>query len=173
MWVLLIVECGRTIKITVVHLHGDALLAGLGRSSDESSGRSLLLPIESGSLHRGLAGVTKLLLPARVDLIGVFLESQEGALELLVCLGILDHAIRQRDLTIGATLPLLPGILALGTRDGTLLWSILVAERATTGREDHIGMAQILEEGWQAQRVHASRDDRSRLLHALPLLVPC
>merc|ERR1711977_328433 len=32
-------------------------------------------------------------------------------------------------------------------------------------------MAQVLEECWQSQGVHASRDDGSCLRHALPLLV--
>ena len=32
-------------------------------------------------------------------------------------------------------------------------------------------MAQALEERWQTQRIHAARDDRLRLRHALSLIV--
>merc|ERR1711985_162638 len=107
MRVLFIVKGWRTIKKAVVHLHGHSLLTGLCRCSDERGGRGLLLPIEGGSLDRRLASVTELLLPSWVDLIGILLESQEGTLKLLVCLGVLDHSIRQRYLPVGTRLPLL------------------------------------------------------------------
>merc|ERR1712216_976301 len=171
MRVLFIVKGWRTIKHAVVHLHGHSLLTGLCRCSDERGSRGLLLPIEGGSLHGRLASVAKLLLPSWVDLIGILLKSEERTLKFLMRLGVLDHTIREGDLPIRTALPLLPSILALGARDRTLLWSILVAERAATGSEDHIAVAQVLEECWQSQGVHASRDDGSCLRHALPFLV--
>ena len=131
----------------------------------------LLGPIEAGRLHGGLARVAELLLPARVDLVGVLLESKESTLDLLVGLGELDDAIAQADVAILSGLPGLPSLLALAAGDGTRLGSILVAERATTGSQDHVGVAQVLEEGWQAQGIHATGDDGGGLLHALPLLV--
>ena len=45
-----------------------------------------------------------------------------------------------------------------------------MAEGATASGQDHVGMAQVLEECWQAQGVHTTRDDGGGLLHALPLL---
>merc|ERR1711977_374542 len=53
---------------------------------------SLFHPIEGRGLDGRLAGVAQLLLPARVDLVGVLLEGQESALELLVGLRVLDNA---------------------------------------------------------------------------------
>merc|ERR1712151_962226 len=118
-----------------------------------------------------LASVSKLLLPARVDLIRVLLERQERALDFFMSLRILDDTIRQADVTIGASLPQLPRLLALAARCSALLGAILVPERAAASSQDDIGVAQVLEEGWQPQGVHAARDDRRSLLHALPLLV--
>ena len=60
----------------------------------------LLGPVEAGRLHGGLAGVAELLLPARVDLVGVLLEGEEGTLDLLVGLGELDDAIAQADVAV-------------------------------------------------------------------------
>merc|ERR1711976_96250 len=61
--------------------------------------------------------------------------------------------------------------LTLATRHCALLRAILVAESATTGCEDDIGVAQILEECWQTEGVHATGDDWCRLDHSLPLLM--
>ena len=83
----------------------------------------------------------------------------------------LDDAIAQADVAVLSGLPGLPGLLALSAGDGTRLGSVLVAEGATAGSEDHVGVAQVLEEGRQAESIHATRDDGSGLLHALPLLV--
>merc|ERR1712060_117988 len=90
----------------------------------------LLLPVEAGGLHGRLAGVAQLLLPAREDLV--------SALQVLVRLGVLDHAIDQAHVTIGAGLPQLPRLLALTARDGTLLRPVLVAEGAAAGSQDHV-----------------------------------
>ena len=111
------------------------------------------------------------LLPARVDLVRIFLEGQEGTLDLLMGLGELDDAIAQADVAVLARPPCLPGLLTLTAGDGTRLGTVLVPEGATTGSQDHVGVTQVLEESRQAQRVHATRDDRGGLLHALPLLV--
>eukprot|EP00438_Fugacium_kawagutii_P012061 Skav228750 [mRNA] locus=scaffold1034:4673:6050:+ [translate_table: standard] len=127
-------------------------------------------PVKGCSLHRGLTSVAQLLLPARVDLVSILLEGQESTLDLLMGLGILNHTITQADVAELAGLPLLPGLLTLTARDGTNLGSILVTERATTSGQDHVGVSQVLEEGWQAQGVHTTRDDGGGLLHALPLL---
>ena len=86
-------------------------------------------------------------------------------------LGELDDAIAQADVAVLSGPPGLPGLLTLAAGDGTRLGSILVAEGATTGGQDHVGVAQVLEEGRQAQGVHAAGDDGGGLLHALPLLV--
>ena len=83
----------------------------------------------------------------------------------------LNHAVTQADVAVLASLPGLPSLLTLAAGDGTRLGSILVAEGAATGSEDHVGVAQVLEEGRQAERVHAAGNDGSGLLHALPLLV--
>merc|ERR1712054_248800 len=108
MWILLIVE-----RRGLVH--------GVG---GKGCCCCLLLPVEAGSLDRGLTGVAELLLPSWVDLISILLEREEGALELLVGLGILDDTIGQRHLTVGAGLPLLPSILTLAARDRALLRTI-------------------------------------------------
>merc|ERR1719271_819513 len=107
----------------------------------------LLLPVERRGLHRGLARVAELLLPPGVDLVRVLLEGQEGALHLLVGLRELDDAIRERDVAVGARLPQLPRLLALPARSCPLLRTVLVSESATAGRQDHVGVAQVLEEG--------------------------
>ena len=86
-------------------------------------------------------------------------------------LGELDDAIAQADVAVLSGPPGLPGLLTLSAGDGTWLGSILVAEGATTGGQDHVGVAQVFEEGRQAERVHATGDDGGGLLHALPLLV--
>ena len=83
----------------------------------------------------------------------------------------LNHAVAEADVAILSGLPGLPGLLALSAGDGTRLGSVLVAEGATSCGQDHVGVAQVLEEGWQTQGVHATRDDGRGLLHALPLLV--
>merc|ERR1712137_898171 len=85
-------------------------------------------------------------------------------------LRILDHAIRQADITVGARLPQLPSLLTLSTRDGSLLRPILVPERTSAGSKDDIGVPEVLEESREAKCVHATRNDWGRLLHALPLL---
>merc|ERR1712061_714362 len=116
----------------------------------------LLLPIEARRLDRRLASISKLLLPARVDLIGVLLECEERALDFFMSLRILDDTVRQADVTIGARLPQLPRLLALAARCGALLGAILVPERTATSCQDNIRVAQVLEEGWQPQGVHAA-----------------
>merc|ERR1712060_517646 len=58
--------------------------------TDTAGSASTLLPIEGRRLDGRLASVPQLLLPTRVDLVGVLLEGQERALELLMRLGILD-----------------------------------------------------------------------------------
>jgi len=45
-----------------------------------------------------------------------------------------------------------------------------VSEGTSAGSEDHVGVAQVLKEGWQAQSIHAARNNRGGLLHAFPLL---
>ena len=78
-----------------------ALLLGRGKAgADEGRGRRLLCPVEAGRLHGGLTGVTELLLPARVDLVSILLEGEEGTLDLLVGLGELDDAIAQADVAV-------------------------------------------------------------------------
>eukprot|EP00408_Alexandrium_pacificum_P025142 CAMPEP_0171205034 /NCGR_PEP_ID=MMETSP0790-20130122/26344_1 /TAXON_ID=2925 /ORGANISM="Alexandrium catenella, Strain OF101" /LENGTH=118 /DNA_ID=CAMNT_0011670545 /DNA_START=24 /DNA_END=378 /DNA_ORIENTATION=+ len=66
----LLIKCGGKIALVAVKTKQ----AGIMPSS----------AVKRGGLHGGLAGVPKLLLPAGVDLVGVLLEGQEGALELLV-----------------------------------------------------------------------------------------
>merc|ERR1719334_2632596 len=88
----------------------------------ECCSRCLLGPVESGCLHRRLAGVAKLLLPAWVDLVSILLESEVGALDLLMGLGVLDDAIRQGHVSKHAGLPLLPGLLTLTARHCAWLW---------------------------------------------------
>ena len=44
-----------------------------------------------------------------------------------------------------------------------------MTEGSTTGRQDHIRVSQVLEECWQTQGVHATRDDWGGLWHALPV----
>merc|ERR1712050_212960 len=112
-----------------------------------------------------------LLLPAGVNLIRILLESQESALDLLMCLRILNDAVRKADVTVGARLPQLPRLLSLAAGRSALLRPILVPEGTATGRQDHVGVAQVLEECRQAQSVHPTGDDGGGLLHALPLLV--
>merc|ERR1711920_310484 len=129
----------------------------------------LLLPIEAGRLDGGLPGVAELLLPAGVDLVSVLLEGQECALDFLVRLRVLDDSVREAHVAVGACLPQLPRLFALAARDRALLRAVLVPEGAAAGRQDHVGVAQILEERRQAERVHATRDDRGGLFHALPL----
>merc|ERR1719323_650250 len=75
-----------------------------------------------------------------VNLIRVLLESQEGALELLMGLCILDDAIRQAHITVHTSLPEHPRLLTLAAGNSALLRSIFVAERSTTGRQDDVGM---------------------------------
>merc|ERR1719387_1159529 len=139
--------------------------------TDVSRRRRFLLPVEGRRLHRGLTSVPELLLPPRVDLVGVLLEGQERALHFLVGLRKFDDAVRKRHIAIGAPLPLIPGHLSLCARDGALLRSILVTKRTAASRRDHVRMAKIHEKCRKPQRVHATRDDGGRLLHALPLLV--
>merc|ERR1712137_445401 len=86
-------------------------------------------------------------------------------------LRILDNSIRQADIAVHARLPQLPCLLTLTAGSRTLLWPILVAEGAATCSQNHIRVTQVLEEGRQAKGVHATRDDRRGLLHALPSLV--
>mmetsp|Transcript_62305 Transcript_62305/g.163596 ORF Transcript_62305/g.163596 Transcript_62305/m.163596 type:complete len:616 (+) Transcript_62305:129-1976(+) len=164
------VDGGLRRNVVVHAARNGALLLGRTRAH-EGGRRSLLLPVEAGRLHGGLARVAELLLPARVDLVRILLEGQEGALDILVRLGKLDHAIRQAHVAVGARLPELPGLLTLAAGRGALLRAVLVAEGATAGREDHVRVAQVLEEGREAERVHAARDDGRGLRHALPLLV--
>ena len=96
------------------------LLLGRGNAgTHEGSSRSTLGPVEGCSLHGGLTGVAKLLLPSRVNLVSILLEGQESTLDLLVGLGILNHTIAQANVAELAGLPLLPGLLTLTARDGT------------------------------------------------------
>merc|ERR1711933_232657 len=134
------------------------------------SAQLLLLPVEAGGLNGGLARVSELLLPARVDLVSVLLEGQESTLDLLVRLRVLDDSVREAHVAVGACLPQLPRLFALAARDRALLRPVLVPEGAAAGRQDHVRVAQVLEERRQAERVHATRDDRGGLFHALPLL---
>ena len=150
---------------------GNLWSALCGVAAHEGRGRRLLGPVKAGCLHRGLASVAELLLPSRVDLVGVLLEGQEGTLDLLVGLCELDDAVAQADVAVLACLPSLPSLFTLTARNGTRLGAILVSKGAATSGQDHIGMAQVLEEGRQAERIHAAGDNGSRLLHALPLLV--
>mmetsp|Transcript_39372 Transcript_39372/g.85997 ORF Transcript_39372/g.85997 Transcript_39372/m.85997 type:complete len:218 (+) Transcript_39372:3-656(+) len=142
-----------------------------GIGADKCRSGRFLLPIEGCSLDRGLSRVPELFLPAGIDLIRVLLEGQEGALDLLMRLCVLNHAIGKGDIPIDSSLPHDPCCLALAARRGSLLRAVLVAEGSSASRQNHIGMTQILEEGRKTQCVHASRDDWSGLWHALPLLV--
>jgi len=63
--------------------------------ADRGSCRGLLGPVESCGLHGGLIYAAMLCLPARVDLIGILLEGQEGVLDFFKHLGILDDSIDQ------------------------------------------------------------------------------
>ena len=90
-----------------------------------SSSSRTLGPVKGCRLHGGLTSVAQLLLPARVDLVGILLEGQECALDLLMGLGILDHSIAQADVAELASLPLLPGLLTLTAGDGTNLGTVL------------------------------------------------
>mmetsp|Transcript_78150 Transcript_78150/g.171343 ORF Transcript_78150/g.171343 Transcript_78150/m.171343 type:complete len:728 (+) Transcript_78150:314-2497(+) len=141
------------------------------RLADESSGRWLLLPAEARGLQVGLASVSELLLPARVDLIGIVLEGQESTLQFLVSLRILDHTLAERHVSVLAVLPILPGLLRLAAGDGTRLRTVLVAEGTSTSSQDDVGVPQVVEESWEPQSVHAARNDGSGLLHAFPLLM--
>merc|ERR1719284_1469409 len=86
-------------------------------------------------------------------------------------LRVLDDAVREAQVTIDSRLPQLPRLLALAAGRSALLWPILVPEGTATGSQDHVGVAQVLEECRQAQSVHPTGDDGGGLLHALPLLV--
>jgi hypothetical protein len=72
-----------------------------------------------------------------------------------------------------ATSPNLPAFhcIQATARDGALLRSILVTEGTTRSGPNDVRLAQVLEESWQAQSLHAARDDWCRLRHALPFLV--
>jgi hypothetical protein len=70
-----------------------------------------------------------------------------------------------------ASLPNHPSIFSLTARDGALFRSVLVTEGTTASGQYGVRLAQVLEENWQAQSLHAARDDWCRLRHALPLLV--
>ena len=107
------------------------LLGWCHTCANEGGSRGTLGPIERCRLHGGLTSVAQLLLPARVDLISILLEGQEGTLDLLMGLGILDHSITQADVAKLTSLPLLPGLLTLTARDGTNLGAVLVAKRST------------------------------------------
>mmetsp|Transcript_39195 Transcript_39195/g.99544 ORF Transcript_39195/g.99544 Transcript_39195/m.99544 type:complete len:477 (+) Transcript_39195:555-1985(+) len=86
-------------------------------------------------------------------------------------LGVFDHTVGQRDVAISAGLPHLPRLLTLTARRRTLLRSVLVTESTATSGQNDVGMTEVLEESRQTQSIHATRDDRSCLLHALPILV--
>ena len=105
------------------------------------------------------------------NLVCILLEGQEGTLDLVVGLGELDQGIAQADVTVLPSLPGLPSLLTLTAGDGTRLGAVLVAEGATASSQDHVGVAQVLEEGRQMKSVHPARDDGSCLLYALPLLL--
>ena len=98
--------------------------------------------------------------PARVDLVGVLGEGNEGAGEFRMFLGPFDR--------IGLGLPALVGLAQAG---GTGSGAVDVAVGAAAGGVDDVAVAEILEEAGQTQGVHAARDDRRRRLHAVPLLV--
>jgi hypothetical protein len=70
-----------------------------------------------------------------------------------------------------ASLPNYPSIFSLTARDGALFRSVLVTEGTTASGQYGARLAQVLEETWQAQSLHAARDDWCRLRHALPFLV--
>ena len=110
---------------------------------------SLLGPVEAGRPHGGLTGVTELLLPARVDLVGILLEGEEGTLDLLVGLGEPDDTIAQADVAVLSAPPGLPGLLTRWARDGTRLGSIPCGRR----RSGSHWSAKFLEEGRRAQGV--------------------
>merc|ERR1719414_2207198 len=145
--------------------------SSLGRSGESSvQAARLLLPVERCCLDGRLPSVSQLLLPAWVDLVRGLLEGEECSLEFLVGLGILDHTIRQAHVSVHASLPKHPCLLTLAAGSGTLLGPVLVTESATTRSQDDVGMAEVLEECWQAESVHAARNDWGGLNHALPLL---
>merc|ERR1711941_54841 len=148
-----------------------ALLSLDQRSRHAASGSSLLLPVKRSSLDGRFPSVPQLFLPPRVDLVCIFLESQECTLQLFVGLGILNDAIGQADIAIHASFPEHPRLLSLAAGDRTLLGPILVAESTTTSCQDDIGVGEVFEEGGKAESVHATRDDGCSLDHALPLLV--
>merc|ERR1719220_1227534 len=133
-----------------------------------ASGSSLLLPVEGSSLHGRLPRVAELFLPSGVDLVGVLLECQEGSLQLFMRLGVLNDTIRQAAIAIHASLPKHPRLFALAAGHGPLFWAVFVAECTTTSSQDNVRVAEILEEGREAESVHATRDDGCRLHHAFP-----
>merc|ERR1719412_2043377 len=133
--------------------------------------RCLLLPIKCRRLHRGFTGVTQLLLPSWIDLVRIFLESEEGSLDFFMCLGILHHTIRQWNISVGTCLPQLPSLFTLPTGHSALFRTIFVAEGSSSRRQYDIGMSQVLKECREPQRIHAARDNGCSLDHALPLLL--
>mmetsp|Transcript_52714 Transcript_52714/g.146870 ORF Transcript_52714/g.146870 Transcript_52714/m.146870 type:complete len:456 (-) Transcript_52714:597-1964(-) len=164
-------KIGVTARLVERPSRDDALLAARRPGRPDERRRRLLLPIERRRLHRRLARVTELFLPSRVDLVGVLLEGQERPLDFFVRLRVLDDAVGEADVAVGTSLPQLPRLLALAARRGTLLRPVLVAERPPACGQDHVGVAQVLEERGQPEGVHAAGNDRRGLLHALPLLV--
>merc|ERR1719412_2178663 len=133
--------------------------------------RCLLLPIKCRRLHRGFTGVTQLLLPSWIDLVRIFLESEEGPLDFFMGLSILHHTVRQWNISIGASLPQLPSLFTLPARHSALFRTILVAEGSSSSRQYDIGMSQVLKERREPQCIHAARDNGRGLDHALPLLL--
>jgi hypothetical protein len=74
---------------------------GLHAAADESCSSCLFfLLIICSRLDRGLASVAQLPLPARIDLIGVFLKDEERALELFMGLCVLHNAVGEAHVTI-------------------------------------------------------------------------
>merc|ERR1719412_505342 len=133
--------------------------------------RCLLLPIKGRCLHRRFASVTQLLLPPWIDLVRIFLESEEGSLDFFMGLGILHHTIRQWNISVGTCLPQLPSLFTLPTGHSALFRTIFVAEGSSSRRQNDIGMSQVLKECREPQRIHAARDNGRGLDHALPLLL--
>ena len=94
--------------------------------------------------------------PDRVDLVGICLDREEGTLDPLTRLGILDDAVGQAHGAVDARPPQRPRLFALTARDGALLWAVLVAEGAAASGHDHVGVAQVLEEGRQSLGSHVA-----------------
>merc|ERR1719216_410808 len=146
-------------------------LLAAGSTPTKAAAAAFFLPVKGGRLHRRFARVAEFFFPPRVDLIGIFLESKEGALEFLMRLGVFDDAVGQAHIAVHASLPEHPCLLALAAGDCPLLGPILVSKGTTTSSQDNVGVAKVLKEGREAESIHAARDDGSSLDHAFPLLV--